>query len=69
MDTKQKHDLGLRSTNKVSTYQQNSEERLPDTTWHTKSQLRKLLYFIWGEKAKAKSDYERMIDEKLDLLY
>jgi hypothetical protein len=62
-----KTDLGLTSASKASTYQQNREERMPDTTFHTKGQLRKLLYFIWEEKLKAKSDYTRAMNELNEL--
>jgi hypothetical protein len=56
-------DSGSLSGNQVPTYQENRAERLIDTTFHTKAQLRKLLYFVWEEKLKAKRDYERLIEE------
>lgn len=63
--TKQ-NDLGSPSANKVSTYQQNTD-RMPDTTFHTKGMLRKLLYFIWEEKLKAKKDYEMVLENEIGL--
>lgn len=56
---------GSLSGNQVPTYQENRAERMPDTTFHTKGQLRKLLYFIWEEKLKVKRDYEKVLDELL----
>lgn len=58
---------GSLSGNQVSTYHENRAERMPDTTFHTKGMLRKLLYFIWEEKLKAKRDYERVLEESLIL--